>query len=111
MKTELKYRGRKRLIPYNQHEGLGHHTYWNWKAMPYGYKRRNAILQYLRAHEGTELNYIAINKKWCIILKRDPDLKRLLKQGKLWMDKVTLSSYKHAGQTITCTMSVLRLVK
>lgn len=100
MKQDIKYRGVKRLLPYNQHEGLGHNTWWNWRVMPYGYKRRNAIIQWLRANKETGMDYIAINKKWCIILKRDPDLKRLLKQDRLWMDKTGKGK---------CTMSVLRL--
>lgn len=95
----------KHLCSRSIHYGLGHHTWFNWRVMPYGAQRRQAILNYLRANrDDPSKNYIAVNKKHCIILREDPDFRRLIKQGKLWMDKIQWCGPR-------CTMSVLRLPK
>lgn len=105
MKTDIKYRGRKDLlmeISKTRHSGLGINRYFTYHVMPYGKERREAIMAHLRAIRNEPHNYIVINKKYCLILKKDPDLKRLLKQGKLKMDKITYGGDR-------CTYSILRL--
>lgn len=104
MKTEIKYRGRKNLVQSKLHDGLGINRYFTYHVMPYGKERRKTILEHLKTIENDDHNYIVINRMYCLILKKDPDLKKLLKQGKLWMDKVRACGNK-------CTYSVLRLVK
>lgn len=104
MKTNVKYRGRKDLLVEvcnTRHRGLGINRYFNFSVMPYGKERREAILSHLRAIRNDPHNYIVINRKYCLILKKDPDLKLLLKQGKLKMDKSYISN--------KCTESILRL--
>lgn len=103
MKTDVKYRGRKDLlmeVNKTRHSGLGINLYFTYNVMPYGKERREAILSYLRAIRNNPHNYIVINRKYCLILKKDPDLKRLLKLGKLKMDKIGFGK---------CTESILRL--
>lgn len=105
MKTDIKYRGRKDLlmeISKTRHSGLGINRYFTYHVMPYGKERREAIMDHLHAIRNEPHNYIVINKKYCLILKKDPDLKRLLKQGKLKMDKITYGGDR-------CTYSILRL--
>lgn len=105
MKTNIKYRGRKDLlmeVNNSRHRGLGINRYFTYHVMPYGKERREAILAHLRAIRNESHDYIVINKKYCLILKKDPDLKRLIKQGKLKMDKITFGGNR-------CTYSVLRL--
>lgn len=105
MKTNIKYRGRKDLlmeVNNSRHNGLGINRYFAYHVMPYGKERREAILAHLRTIRNDPHNYIVINKKYCLILKKDPDLKRLLKQGKLKMNKITFGGDR-------CTYSVLRL--
>lgn len=48
--------------------------------MPYGKNRRNEIMNYLLEDPS---RVIYVNKKWCLLLKYDIDLKYLLKKGKL----------------------------
>lgn len=103
MKTDVKYRGRKDLlmeISKTRYSGLGINRYFAYHVMPYGKQRREAIIAHLRAIRNDSHNYIIVNKKYCLILKKDPDLKRLLKQGKLKMDKMGVNKN---------TYSVLRL--
>lgn len=103
MKIDVRYRGRKDLlmeITKTRYNGLGINRYFTYHIMPYGKERREAIIAHLRAIRDDVHNYIVINKKYCLILKKDPDLKRLLKQGKLKM-------YKMGGNKNT--YSVLRL--
>lgn len=105
MKTDVKYRGRKDLlmeIHKTRHSGLGINRYFTYHVMPYGKERREAIMAHFHAIRNEPHNYIVINKKYCLILKKDPDLKRLLKQGKLKMDKITYGGDR-------CTYSILRL--
>lgn len=105
MKTDIKYRGRKNLlmeISKTRHSGLGINRYFTYHVMPYGKERREALMAHLHAIRNEPHNYIVINKKYCLILKKDPDLKRLLKQGKLKMDKITYGGDR-------CTYSILRL--
>lgn len=80
-----KYRGPKPLVSNTLKRGA--YTIWNWDMEPYGQKRRQLILNWLKSDPD---NHIAINKKHCPILRRDPDLKHLLKQGKLKMEKIRL---------------------
>lgn len=80
---KVKYRGPKSLVPDPLQRGI--YTVWNWDMQPYGQKRRELILDWLKSDKE---NHIAINKRGCPILRRDPDLKRLLKQGKLKMKKI-----------------------
>lgn len=54
----------------------------NWRYMPHGAERRKLILQYLAEHET-----IAVNNKWQANTHYDPDLKKLIKQGKIIMRK------------------------
>lgn len=104
MKTDVKYRGPKDLTETfrHKHSGLGINRYFTYHVMPYGKERREAILSHLRAIRNDPRNYIVINKKYCLILKKDPDLKRLIKQGKLKTDKMAYGSNK-------CTYTILRL--
>lgn len=60
--------------------------------MPFGAKRREMILMYLR---GDPSAYITVNRKWCVQLHQDPDLTRLLKQGKLKRDRWGTRSCRH----------------
>lgn len=83
-------------------DGLGRYRYFNFTLMPYGSARRRMIEQYLLSAE-PEKAYLPINKKYCLILKTDPDLKRMIKQGKLRMEKRWNSK--------KCTYSVLVLNK
>lgn len=77
----IKYRGPKPLLD----QRLRYYHKWNWNLMPFGHARREFILAWLGEEEN---NRIIINRRGCPILKKDPDLKRLLKQGKLKMDKI-----------------------
>ncbi len=79
----VKYRGPKPLVEIPLMRGM--YTIWNWDMVPYGKHRRKLILEWL---ESNKENHIAINKKHCPILSKDPDLKRLLKQGRLKMEKI-----------------------
>lgn len=82
------YRGRKSLLERNLNEGKGINRWFDWVEMPYGAARRQLIMQHLENIKDSDHPYMVINKKYCIILKRDPDLQRLLKQGKVKMIKV-----------------------
>lgn len=77
----VKYRGPKPLVE----QSMGYYHKWNWNLMCYGHARRELILTWLREDEN---NYIGVNKRGSPILRKDPDLKRLLKQGKLRMKKI-----------------------
>lgn len=76
-----KYFGRKPLE-------MGINWKFSWTAQPFGSKRRQDILDYLRSIKDEDRNYILINRRYCLNLQRDPDLRRLLKQGKVKMIKV-----------------------
>lgn len=54
----------------------------DFRAMRPGTARRSALLSWLRAGraEGTERR-VYINRRYCILLKHDPDLQVLLKKG------------------------------
>lgn len=95
MKT-LKERGPKFLTNEPSRYGNRYGSI-NWRDMPYGQLRRKVILQYLQADKERK---IYINKKWQIILKHDPDLRKLLKMSVLKMIK------EGSGR---CTNSVLVL--
>lgn len=83
------YRGRKSLLPKpGLHNGLGINRFFAWHVMPYGSERRKMILAHLERIKDDDHYYMTINRKYCPILKRDKDLQRLLKQGKVRMIKV-----------------------
>lgn len=85
----IKYRGRKSLLPKaDRHSGLGINRYFTYEVMPYGSARRKAILEHLESIKDLDHFYMVINKKYCPILKKDKDLQRLLKEGKLKMIKI-----------------------
>jgi hypothetical protein len=46
----------------------------------YGQERRLAIIQCLKDHPTLS---ITVNRMWCVQLRHDPDLQKLLKQGVL----------------------------
>jgi hypothetical protein len=52
--------------------------YWRLRDMSYGKERRELILEVLK--DGF---CFAVNRKYCLQTKHDPDLKRLIKQGKI----------------------------
>lgn len=84
------YRGIKSLeIPTSRIGRKGWAVLFTWEVMPYGKERRKLILQHLiKIRKDKNYYYIPINRKHCIILKKDPDLRKLLKQGKVKMIKV-----------------------
>lgn len=82
------YRGRKTLLERKLNDGKGINLWFTWEEMPYGVERRKLILQHLESIQGSDHPYMIINRKYCIILKRDPDLQKLLKQGKVKMIKI-----------------------
>lgn len=53
-----------------------------WRYMPYGAKRRELLLAYLKKH-----GPIPVNNKWQVNTHWDADVKRLLKKGVLKMYK------------------------
>tara|TARA_B000000565_G_scaffold255758_1_gene237518 strand:+ start:42534 stop:42836 length:303 start_codon:yes stop_codon:yes gene_type:complete len=72
---------------------------WLYRA-PYGKERRDRILAYCK--EGMA---IPVNFRGCIVLDKDPDLKRLLKKG-------DLKRTKHRTPTmINSNMSITYVVK
>lgn len=92
----VKYRGPKPLVEDGLQRGIS--TIWNWDMVPYGHYRRKLILDWLKSNPEY---YIVINRSRCPILSKDPDLKRLLKQGKLKMEKI------RSGGTTTLSILVL----
>ncbi len=52
--------------------------YWQLREMSYGKERRALILEVLKSGFS-----FAVNRKYCLQTKKDPDLKRLIKQGKI----------------------------
>lgn len=52
--------------------------YWQLREMSYGKERRALILEVLEAGFS-----FAVNRKYCLQTKHDPDLKRLIKKGKI----------------------------
>lgn len=52
--------------------------YWSIRKMDYGKERRALILEVLNAGFS-----FAVNRKYCLQTKTDPDLKRLIKKGKI----------------------------
>lgn len=83
------YRGCKSLLPQLiTFNGRGLDPAYNWLALPCGVERRKMILAHLERIRDDDHYYMTINKKYCPILKRDKDLQRLLKQGKVKMIKV-----------------------
>jgi len=93
-----KYRGPKPLVPATRQVGM--HITWAWHQQAYGKDRREAIVRWL---EEDSDRYIPINKKYCPVLRKDPDLKRMLKGGVLKMHKIPWGG--------RCTLSVLRLMQ
>ena len=55
----------------------------SWRYMPQGAERRKMILRYLEEHGS-----IPVNNKWQANTHYDPDLKRLIKKGKIVMKKM-----------------------
>lgn len=53
-----------------------------WRYMPQGQERRKMILKFLE-----EGGSIAVNNKWQPNTHYDPDIKRLLKKGKVRIEK------------------------
>ena len=54
--------------------------YWKIREMNYGKERRALILEVL-----TSGFSFCVNRKYCLQTKHDPDLKRLIKKGKIKM--------------------------
>ena len=54
--------------------------YWQLREMNYGKERRALILEVLKAGFS-----FCVNRKYCLQTKHDPDLKRLIKKGKIKM--------------------------
>lgn len=54
--------------------------YWKIHDMSYGKERRALILEVLKAGFS-----FCVNRKYCLQTKHDPDLKRLIKKGKIKM--------------------------
>jgi hypothetical protein len=52
--------------------------YWKIREMDYGKERRALILEVLNS----VFNF-PVNRKYCLQTKNDPDLKRLIKKGKI----------------------------
>jgi hypothetical protein len=52
--------------------------YWKIREMDYGKERRALILEVLNSG----FNF-PVNRKYCLQTKNDPDLKRLIKKGKI----------------------------
>lgn len=48
---------------------------WDILNMNFGAERRTKLLYWFKE------NTLCVNRKWCILLKHDPDLRRMLKQG------------------------------
>lgn len=88
----IKHRGPKSLLPIGRWDGLGRNRYFSYRDMPYGGERRRAILRYLQAIRGqNDHDYILINRKYCLLLRLDKDLQRLLREGKVKMVKIRQS--------------------
>ncbi|MED6699480.1 hypothetical protein VWH97_07070 [Escherichia coli O157] len=68
---------------------------------PYGGKRRKLIYEILKS--GAELQ---VNGKHCVQTKNDPDILRLLKEGKIEMFNEGVSYY---GQRVKCKHTFLRI--
>lgn len=70
------------------------HTDWvnggdkPWRYLPYGVERRAGMLAYLRRH-----GKIYVNRKWQLQTKHDMDLKRLLKKGRIRLQKAGMQSW------------------
>lgn len=56
--------------------------------MPQGIQRRKAIIQYMLMHPDLP---ISVNRKWCIQLNQDRDLRYMLKKGILTRTRTTTS--------------------
>lgn len=48
---------------------------WSILNMNFGAERREKLAKWFKT------NTLCVNRKWCILLKYDPDLRRMLKQG------------------------------
>lgn len=48
---------------------------WKLLDMNFGAERREKLKEWFKT------NTLTVNRKWCILLKYDPDLRRMLKQG------------------------------
>lgn len=78
----------------------------DFRHMAPGAARRTALLAWLLAGraEGMERR-IVINRRWCLILKRDPDLQRMVKKGILVQRRMNSGSssllHKRSGSFTT----------